>query len=435
MTDEDAKVIGHQTDDSGETYGVMGEVDSPEGYGLYTPDDARIAGIIASDGDWIVVADTGDDAPNVLQGDSSNSIDTENEGQTISGGKGNTTSDDYGTVSGGEGNTADGARSVVAGGSSNQASGSAAAVVAGSDNQASGSTAAVVAGSENEATSSRAFIGSGVSNEATGSMSVIGGGWLNEASGPRSVVLGGKDNVSSSWYTTIGGGENNTVDGSRATVPGGEHNTADGDHSFAAGYRADTNDNDGTFVWGDDSSHAVEADEDDQVVFQAGGGMTVYTDSDTTNDTGAELPSGSGSWTTLSSASTKTNVNGVDPQTVLAGVESLDVATWEYKSQDDAVHMGPMAEQFHEAFQLGEDERRIANVDADGVALAAIQGLSQQLAERDERIDELAAESERKDQRIDELEHKADRVDTLEETVETLRDELRTIREEVTDSE
>jgi uncharacterized coiled-coil protein SlyX len=40
----DAKVIGHNMDASGQTVGVWGEVDSPDGCGLATPDDARIDG-------------------------------------------------------------------------------------------------------------------------------------------------------------------------------------------------------------------------------------------------------------------------------------------------------------------------------------------------------------------------------------------------------
>jgi len=42
-------------------------------------------------------------------------------------------------------------------------------------------------------------------------------------------------------------------------------------------------------------------------------------------------------------------------------------------------HLGPTAQDFHAAFGLGESERTIATVDADGVALAAIQGLNQKL--------------------------------------------------------
>ena len=40
--------------------------------------------------------------------------------------------------------------------------------------------------------------------------------------------------------------------------------------------------------------------------------------------------------------------------------------------------MGPMAEDFREAFGLGEDEKHISTVDSEGVALAAIQALYQE---------------------------------------------------------
>ena len=43
----------------------------------------------------------------------------------------------------------------------------------------------------------------------------------------------------------------------------------------------------------------------------------------------------------------------------------------------------------HAAFGLGTDERHIATVDADGVALAAIQGLNQKLNEKDAEIQAL----------------------------------------------
>ncbi len=41
-----------------------------------------------------------------------------------------------------------------------------------------------------------------------------------------------------------------------------------------------------------------------------------------------------------------------------------------------------MAQDFHAAFRLDTDDQPIATVDADGVALAAIQGLNQNLEER-----------------------------------------------------
>jgi UDP-N-acetylmuramate-alanine ligase len=40
-----------------------------------------------------------------------------------------------------------------------------------------------------------------------------------------------------------------------------------------------------------------------------------------------------------------------------------------------------MAQDFHTAFAVGEDDRHITEVDEGGVALAAIQGLNQKLEE------------------------------------------------------
>jgi dTDP-4-amino-4,6-dideoxygalactose transaminase len=41
--------------------------------------------------------------------------------------------------------------------------------------------------------------------------------------------------------------------------------------------------------------------------------------------------------------------------------------------------MGVMAQDFYAAFGIGEDERHITTIDADGVAFAAIQGLNEKL--------------------------------------------------------
>jgi len=52
-----------------------------------------------------------------------------------------------------------------------------------------------------------------------------------------------------------------------------------------------------------------------------------------------------------------------------------------------------MAQDFAQAFRVGDDDRHITTVDADGVALAAIQGLNRKLEEelrkRDREIREL----------------------------------------------
>jgi hypothetical protein len=66
----------------------------------------------------------------------------------------------------------------------------------------------------------------------------------------------------------------------------------------------------------------------------------------------------------------------VDVEAVLAKVALLPLTTWHYTNDAAATpHLGPMAQDFHAAFGLGGDDKTITTVDADGVALAAIQGL------------------------------------------------------------
>ena len=76
----------------------------------------------------------------------------------------------------------------------------------------------------------------------------------------------------------------------------------------------------------------------------------------------------------------KTDFATVDGQAVLAQVAALPVQSWRYRTEDPAVrHIGPMAQDFAAAFHLGDDDRHIHVVDGQGVALAAIQGLRQEV--------------------------------------------------------
>jgi hypothetical protein len=96
------------------------------------------------------------------------------------------------------------------------------------------------------------------------------------------------------------------------------------------------------------------------------------------NINGATLSNG-GAWTNQSSRSLKHGFASVDPLAVLAKVTSLPITTWSYKNSEEGRHMGPVAEDFKAAFDLAGDGKSIGTVDADGVALAAIQGLNQKL--------------------------------------------------------
>jgi hypothetical protein len=108
---------------------------------------------------------------------------------------------------------------------------------------------------------------------------------------------------------------------------------------------------------------------------------------------------------TLSDRAAKRAFAVVDPAQVLEKVIGLPVAEWSYIANPGARHIGPTAQDFRAAFGLGDDERSIATVDADGVALSAIQGLNAKLeAKIAEHARELAAERTARAAQVRELE-------------------------------
>jgi hypothetical protein len=78
----------------------------------------------------------------------------------------------------------------------------------------------------------------------------------------------------------------------------------------------------------------------------------------------------------MSDMHAKENFAPVDVRLVLDKVRGLDIMTWNYKTSPIAVrHLGPMAQEFKAAFEVGSTDKAIFQVDADGVALASIQAL------------------------------------------------------------
>jgi len=317
-------------------------------------------------------------------------------GAVVGGGGGNVAGGSAATVAGGHSNSASSGSSTVGGGKNNTASGESATVGGGFGNTASGDTATVGGGDSNAAGGWRATVAGGWQNIASGTGATVGG-WQNTASGGRATVGGGWGNMASGDTATVGGGNENTASGSNATVPGGYDNIAQGAYSFAAGRTAKAY-NDGCFVWGDSTDAAdVSCSNNDRWVARASGGVYFYTNSILSS--GVYVPAGGNAWSSVSDRNLKENVASVDGQEVLARLAQVPITSWSYKSQDAATrHMGPMAQDFYAAFGVGEDDTLISTVDADGVALAAIQGLyaeNQALkaenADQEQQLDELTA--------------------------------------------
>ena len=91
----------------------------------------------------------------------------------------------------------------------------------------------------------------------------------------------------------------------------------------------------------------------------------------------------------------KEHFSPADTDRILEKVLELPVSCWNYKDDPSSPHLGPVAQDFHAAFGLGSDDKSIAVVDADGVALAAIKGLHKKLEQQETHLRDALEEQQK----------------------------------------
>ncbi len=376
-------------------------------------------------------------APAVMLGSSANTATA--VGSTVSGG--GATNDGAGALCPTCSNAAEGTFATVGGGRSNRASGSSSVIAGGAANLATASGASVLGGSANHAVAQNATVGGGAVNRAAALYSTVAGGVNNEAYGAYSAVGGGDTVRTSGFASTIPGGRFNCAGGDYSFAAGFDANTRYGNEASdiacnGGASSGDSNGDEGSFLWADAQAGAgsLVSSGPNQFIMRAGGGAMFNTnvlpsasddlvlktrgmgtdadvdlkllsrngrtaliylrDSDgglrinlpnlasgatfLETSAGAFLSNG-GVWTNASSRELKEAFAQVDTGDILARVLALPISTWQYKTSSEGRHLGPVAEDFKRAFGLAGDGRSIPTVDADGVALAAIQGLNAKL--------------------------------------------------------
>ncbi|MFN8628465.1 MAG: tail fiber domain-containing protein [Candidatus Binatia bacterium] len=329
---------------------------------------------------------------NVIGGVGDNTFTAGATGATIGGGgrvgDTNRVTDNYGTVGGGYGNKAgDGLLPVTT---------------------ANGAT--VAGGIGNTAGDFASTIGGGTGNQAIASSATVGGGHSNIASNASSTVGGGNLNQANGLYATVGGGHSNQANGAYAAVCGGDDNTAAASYSFAAGRHAKAL-HTGAFVWADSSNFDFSSASANSFRVRATNGVRLVLGIDESGSTGWNcLVNDGNSWSCSSDRNLKENLTPVDSREVLERLGRVPIQTWNAKGQDPAVkHLGPTAQDFSAAFNLGDDNTRISTIDLDGVALAAIQGLYRMAQAKDAQIARLQEQNAALEARIGALERTAQR--------------------------
>lgn len=264
------------------------------------------------------------------------------------------------------------------------------------------------------------------------------GGALSKAAGNYAFAMGNQNNAEAQCAVAIGSGNNvfgNATDGfgtcgvalglnndvkDQAGVALGQNNwsdgdaavaigyttTADADYSMAFGYRASTNGHTGAKVFGDASTtDSIEAVANNEFAVRAAGGYRFRTNATLT--TGCNLPAGSGVWSCSSSRFIKENFRVLDGEDVLKRLRYVPVTEWNYITEPTkARHIGPMAQDWKKAFELGTEDTEIGLLDANGVAIAGVQAL-------DARTVTLKAQMREKDKQIAELEARLARLEAL----------------------
>jgi len=268
----------------------------------------------------------------------------------------------------------------------------------------------------NWASGNIATIAGGGANVAGGNASTIAGGISNNASAYYAMIGGGVANSAAGQYATVGGGGSNSAGGSYATVPGGNSNTASGVASFAAGCRANAA-HDNAFVWSGycpTYPATVNSSAVGQFLALAPGGVVFYSNAADLS-AGVKLAPGGSAWSTLSDRNAKENFQAANGEAFLARLQQIPVLTWNYKSQDASIrHVGPMAQDFYAAFGVGEDDKHISTVDADGVALAGLQALYRLSLKKDAEIQKQQAQIRTLTLQVQELEKVQRQIATLE---------------------
>lgn len=235
-------------------------------------------------------------------------------------------------------------------------------------NSVASGTASVAMG-ENPAASGRASAALGFFTKASGDFSTAVG---------REAVASGEASTASGYATLASGAYSMAAGfGTKATA---ERAFAMGDNTTAAGYGsvalgAFVTAGSGSFIFGDHSTNQVQSTGNNQFLVRAYGGIGF----NSAPNIGCDLPPGSGAWACTSSRLAKEGFEDLDGESVLGKLAGIRIQRWNYIG-NGFTHVGPTAEDFRSAFGLGESSTKIATVDADGIALRAIQALDRRTA-------------------------------------------------------
>ncbi len=113
----------------------------------------------------------------------------------------------------------------------------------------------------------------------------------------------------------------------------------------------------------------------------------------------------------------KKEIEVVSPEDILSKLLRLEIYTWQYISDYNITHLGPMAEEFGDLFNLGADNTHIAPGDMGGIAFAAIKALNEKIREKEDRISVLESDNQKLMDKNLEFSERLTRLESIVESI------------------
>lgn len=249
-------------------------------------------------------------------------------------------------------------------------------------------------------------------NDANMGLYSVAMGYQPRATATASTAIGAYNRATGDYSLALGSYSQATASHSVAI---GTQVFASGTYSIAMGQGADTNGLDGAMVIGDDAFfQTAYANCPNQLTMRfsgtkdTGGGCSVGNGCSSSFPgwnaayrlwtgfpdcaTGVYMMQDSNGWSSYSSRELKENFQALDGEELLGKIGRMTIAEWNYKSNPANKYIGPVAEEFWDAFHLNSnDPGGINTISIDGVNMAGVQALEHRTSAMRTELEELRA--------------------------------------------
>jgi hypothetical protein len=246
-------------------------------------------------------------------------------------------------------------------------------------------------------------IGGGFDNTVASNYAFIGGGQGNTVWFDNGSIVGGDSNWVDSEYSTILGGAHNEIElnAEGSVILGGNYSTARGPNTLIFGDLVGVSGGDVVAFFAENALGSLAINRTDPYSID----YPIHVGTSDFGSGGGAYLSGSGVWTNASLRIGGSPLS-LDNQELVQKISTISVNEWE-NSESGEKHIGPAAEDFVEAFDVGtirksdgkRDNQYLAASDVAGVALAGVQELIK-------TIEELRRQNADLERRIRQLEQK-----------------------------